>query len=77
MSEDSTKAPDPAAQDAPEPTGLRQPWIRFSLLFGAIAGVAEIFYHAVALEADAFFTFLVGLANATPSYSSPSTIGFA
>jgi len=45
-----------------EPQG-REPWIRFALIFGALAIVSEVFYYAVALDSEGFQSYLGVLAE--------------
>jgi exosortase H (IPTLxxWG-CTERM-specific) len=45
-----------------EPRG-REPWLRFALIFGALAVSSEVLYYAVTLESEGFRIYLGALAK--------------
>jgi exosortase/archaeosortase family protein len=54
----------PGAEDAvSQPPKQRDPWVRFALIFGALAILSEVVYYGVALESDAFHRYLETLAE--------------
>jgi exosortase H (IPTLxxWG-CTERM-specific) len=47
----------------PDRDAPRDPWIRFTLVFAALAVVSELVYYGVALESPLFRDYLAGLAR--------------
>ena len=52
-----------------EPQG-REPWLRFALIFGALAIASEVFYYAVALNSEGFGAYLGVLAEISGAFLS-------
>ena len=59
--------PPPAAEAAAGADPGRAPWLRFALVFGALAVSSEVAYYGLVLDSEFFQAYLRALASAPKS----------
>ena len=63
MSTDDFQPIEPPAETPPGEARERESWLRFALIFGALAVASEMLFHGVTLDSQAFDAYLGGLAR--------------